>query len=155
MQFGLIQKGHIIAKKERDFDKEDRINIKNTIEKTIIDYIENILNETKIGIDKVESIGVAVPGTLKNNVIIKAENLGLYNYPLVDILHGYFKKIKITINNDAKCAAMCEKVYGNLSQYDDAIFLCLGTGIGGAVFLDGKLLKANKYTGFELRTHSH
>ena len=57
-----------------------------------------------------------------------------------------------TLNNDAKSAAMCEKQYGSLKKYDDCIFMCLGTGIGGAVFLEGKLLKPKKYTGFELRS---
>lgn len=33
---------------------------------------------------------------------------------------------------------------------EDAIFVTLGTGIGGAVFLGGKLLKPKKYEGFEI-----
>ena len=45
---------------------------------------------------------------------------------------------------------MCEKKYGSLKKYDDCIFICLGTGVGGAVFLDGKLLKPKNYSGFEL-----
>lgn len=45
---------------------------------------------------------------------------------------------------------MCEKKYGSLKKYDDCIFLCLGTGVGGAVFLNGKLLKPKNYQGFEL-----
>lgn len=65
-------------------------------------------------------------------------------------MKNHFNNVKISLNNDAKCAAMCEKIYGELKEYDDAIFLCLGTGIGGAVFQEGRLLKAKKYTGFEL-----
>lgn len=45
---------------------------------------------------------------------------------------------------------MAEKVVGSLQNYDDCLFLNIGTGIGGAVFLRGKLLTAKKYTGFEI-----
>ena len=50
----------------------------------------------------------------------------------------------------AKCAAIAEKEYGSLKKYDDAVFLTVGTGIGGAVYLGGKLLKPKKYEGFEI-----
>ena len=54
------------------------------------------------------------------------------------------------LRNDAKCAAMAEKVYGAMKDYKDGVFLCLGTGIGGAVFMDGKLLEPKRYSGFEM-----
>ena len=79
--------------------------------------------------------------------------MGIFNLGIVEVLQKHFENIDIILNNDAKCAAMCEKIYGSLKNYDDAIFLCLGTGIGGAVFLEGKLLKAKRYIGFELRTY--
>ena len=45
---------------------------------------------------------------------------------------------------------MTEKKFGSLKKYDDAIFLIIGTGVGGAVFLNGKLLKPKRYSGFEV-----
>lgn len=36
------------------------------------------------------------------------------------------------------------KIYGSLKTYQDAVFLCLGTGIGAGVFLDNKLLVPKK-----------
>ena len=53
------------------------------------------------------------------------------------------------IKNDAKCAALAEKNYGSMKKYDDCIFLCLGTGIGGAAFLKGELLEPKRFSGFE------
>lgn len=41
----------------------------------------------------------------------------------------------ITLRNDGKAAALCEKEYGSLKPYDDAIFLCLGTGVRTEQFL--------------------
>lgn len=150
LQFGLIgENGKIIEKREKDFSKEDRNNIEEVIEKTIISYVNDILKNQNISKNNIDKIGIAAPGTHKNDVIVKAENLGITNFDIVSKLKKYFNT-DITLNNDAKCAAMCEKIYGGLKKYDDAIFLCLGTGIGGAVFLGGKLLKAKRYAGFEL-----
>ena len=58
--------------------------------------------------------------------------------------------IPIKLKNDSKAAGLAEFKYGSLKEYNDAVFLCLGTGIGSAVFLNGKLLEANKHVGFEL-----
>ncbi len=94
-------------------------------------------------------------GTIKDGIIIKAENLDIYDFQIVQILKNKFNYQNITLNNDAKCAALCEKQYGSLKEYDDAIFLCLGTGIGGAIFLDGKLLRPKRFSGIELRTYDY
>lgn len=83
---------------------------------------------------------------------MKAENLGIVDFDISGALKKHFCVENISLNNDAKCAAICEKRYGSLKPYDDAIFMCLGTGIGGAVFLGGKLLMPKRNTGFELRT---
>ena len=149
MQYGLVDGGSIIAKKERDFTYEDKEHIEEIIKKSIIEYIQNLLDEKNIDIKDIEKIGIAAPGTCSNGKIVKAENLGLYDFNIVKEIKKKFD-IEIILNNDAKCAAMCEKIYGNLKDCDDAIFMCLGTGIGGAVFIDGKLLKPKKYEGFEM-----
>ena len=52
--------------------------------------------------------------------------------------------------NDAKCAALAEKKWGSLKEHDDCIFLCLGTGVGGAAFYEGKLVKPRAFSGFEI-----
>ena len=87
-------------------------------------------------------------GTSKDGVIIKAEN-----FNIVSTLKKKFGYDKIYIKNDAKCGGLCEKKYGTLREYENCIFICLGTGIGGAVFYDNKLLKGKEYAGFEIRTY--
>ena len=54
------------------------------------------------------------------------------------------------IRNDAKCAGLAEKKFGSLKNYEDSIFLTIGTGIGGAVFMGDKLLEPKRYSGFEV-----
>ena len=55
----------------------------------------------------------------------------------------------VKIRNDGKCAALAEKKYGAMKNYDDCVFINIGTGIGGAAFIDGKLLEPKRFSGFE------
>ncbi|MDE5830575.1 MAG: ROK family protein [Clostridia bacterium] len=68
-------------------------------------------------------------GENKNGTIIRAENLGIADFNIVAILGKQFNYENIILRNDAKCAALCEKTYGSLKDFEDSIFICLGTGI--------------------------
>lgn len=140
--------GKIIYKREKDylFYKEDMSEI---VVNTIIELLEELIKDNNIEINEIERIGIAIPGTVCNGVIIKAENLGIQNLQIERELKKVFD-IPIYLQNDGKCAAIAEKNFGSLKKYDDAIFLTIGTGIGGAVFLEGKLLKPKRYSGFEI-----
>lgn len=147
---GLVDsKGKIIVKKEKNLNSEGRKDVYKFIEETIAVAINEILRERNLKIEEIEMIGIACPGTSKDGIIVKAENLGIYDFPIVEKLQRYFST-PIKLSNDARCAGLCEKEYGALKEYRDAIFICLGTGIGGAVFIEGKLLSPKRYLGMEI-----
>lgn len=146
---GLIDGVNIIAIKDKILTREDRSNIELTIVNEISKMIKELCRENNIKVEDLEIIGIACPGTISNGKIVKAGNLGVKNFDLVGELKKEFTN-KIILRNDAKCAAMAEKVYGAMKDYKDCVFLCLGTGIGGAVFMDGKLLEPKRYSGFEM-----
>ena len=133
--------GEIIIKTEK-FLKEKN-NIRNILEEFIT---ENVMQFALMY--DIESIGIAVPGTIRNNNIDKAVNLNIENYNLATILEKILK-IKVKLKNDAKCAALAEYKYGELKEYKNSLFLCIGTGIGGAVIYDGQLLEAEEVPGYE------
>lgn len=145
---GIIDSSEIVASKEKNFNRDDRKNIEQTILDTIQNLINELLNENNLMIDDIELIGIATPGTISNGVIVKAGNLNLKNFDIVSKLNEIYK-IQIQIRNDAKCAAFAEKMYGAMKEYDDCVFINIGTGIGGAAFLNGKLLEPKRYSGFE------
>ena len=87
-------------------------------------------------------------GLIDSRSIVKATNLSLENFCLTEELEEKLK-IKVKIRNDAKCCAIAEKEYGSLKNYNDCLFLCIGTGIGGACFMNGKLLEPKQFGGFE------
>lgn len=140
--------GNLILKEEKDYVLHEK-DMSNIVINTIKELVRQVLEEKKIRIQEIESIGIALPGTISNGVVIKAENLGIQNLKIVEELKKDFN-IPIYLENDAKCAAIAEKKYGSLKQYDDALFLIIGTGVGGAAFLRGELLKPKRYSGFEV-----
>ncbi len=135
--------GRIVEKIERRLTSTEKKNIKKYIEEYIIEHTK--LFEKKY---KIYEIGIAIPGRAKEGMILSSGNLGIKNYPLVEKLQQKIKK-PITIRNDAKCAAMAENAYGCLKGYPTSLFLTLGTGIGGAAFLEGKLLKSGEKAAYE------
>ena len=148
---GLIETyGKIICKSEEDLNNNlKEKDFEKKLLNSIIEQIENVLKQNNLDITKISSIGIAVPGMVSETHIIKAENLHIKDYNIVSEINKYYN-VPIKLRNDAKCAALAEKEYGSLKKCDDAMFVTIGTGIGGAVFLKGELLVPTKYEGFEI-----
>ena len=141
---GVINNNEFIVEKiEKRLLAKEKKNIKTTIENYIIKNINDLRQKYKI-----TEIGIAVPGTIQKNEIIKSVNLGVKNYNLVENLKKEIN-LPIKIKNDAKCAAIAESKIGALKNYKRSIFLTLGTGIGGAVIINGKLLDTGELSGCE------
>ena len=105
------------------------------------------MTQNNVSLDNIEKIGVSTPGTVVDGKI-RATNLGLEFFDIKKVLEEkYLKQVKV--RNDGKCAALAEKKYGAMKDYDDCVFVNIGTGIGGAAFIDGKLLEPKRFSGFE------
>ena len=139
----IDESGKILTQEDIQILEEDKRNIKDIIENYILTSVKKIIE-----FHKVESIGIAIPGTVNERKIIKAVNLGLENYDIVGRLSKEIN-LPIKIKNDAKCAAIAESTYGSIKEYENSLFLTLGTGIGGAVVFNHKLLDPKKVPGFE------
>ena len=144
ISIGVVDKdGKILDKRDKHLRGIAKRLIKPTIEETIISKIKEYQKNYKI-----TEIGIAVPGSVKNDKILKSVNLGLKDYDLVGVIKKEID-LPIKIRNDAKCAALAESKYGALKKYKRVLFMTLGTGIGGAVIINGKLLDAGEYPGCE------
>lgn len=96
-------------------------------------------------------VGVGSPGTIdsKNGVVLYSNNIRWENVPLVKEL-GKYLTVPVFLNNDANCAALGEVVKGAARGCKNAIFLTLGTGVGGGIVLDGKIFEGGHVGGAEL-----
>lgn len=135
-------KGKLLEKSEKRLTSKEKKDIKKSIEEYIIEQVTALKNRYKI-----EMIGIGIPGWDDNGIIVQSGNLGIKNYNIIEALKCL--ELPIKIRNDAKCAALAEKEFGVLKGYNRSIFLTLGTGIGGAAFVDDKLLEAGKKPGYE------
>jgi len=114
--------------------------------------VNNIISQVLIIKEKykIDSIGIGVPGIVdKNGEIVKnCPNLFWKNVTLGKDIE--FKTgIKTYVENDANIALLAEHAFGNAKGYSDVIMLTLGTGVGGAAIVDGKLLKGSRGYGTE------
>lgn len=147
---GIVNnEGNIISKKDTDIYIEKIEDIQEFIIQTIISSIKLLLEENQITLKNIELIGIGTPGEPQNGIIKRIVNLGISDFNIVERLKNGLQFDNIIIRNDGKCAGIAEKLYGSMKMYEDSVFLCLGTGIGGAVFLNNKLLKPKKRSGFE------
>lgn len=135
------KEGKIIQKIEQDLVIQEKMS------QYILNYVDRAIEKLE-KIANIEQIGIAAPGNPNGSTITNLVNLGIEKINFEYIEKKYHVPLKSI--NDGKAAAMAEKAYGAIREYSDSAFLCLGTGIGGAVFLNNELLKANRNPGFEI-----
>lgn len=102
---------------------------------------------------KLSGIGIGTPGIVDdtNRIILGgAENIsGWEDIYLSDILEKEFG-LPVVIGNDANLMGLGETYYGAGQGYSNIVFVTVGTGIGGAVVIDGKLFNGFANRGTEL-----
>ena len=99
----------------------------------------------------VAAIGVGSPGPLdiKEGVIIETPNLKWKNAPLRAKLEDLLGK-KVTVDNDCNVGILGEYAYGAGRGAQDMVGLFIGTGIGGGIIIEGKLLHGYNQNAGEL-----
>jgi glucokinase len=88
-----------------------------------------------------KAIGLGLPGPTDNarRIAKKSINLpGWDDVPVADWLEAQ-TELPTILENDANCAAIGEAWLGAGRKFSDFILLTLGTGVGGGIFLNGKL----------------
>ncbi len=94
------------------------------------------------GSDHLAGIGIGVPGfiRLKEGLITNSNNLScLENFPIRDEIERRLDA-RVILENDANAAALGEKWMGAGKGVNDLVLLTLGTGIGGGIISEGKVL---------------
>ena len=100
----------------------------------------------------VAAIGVGSPGPLKmsDGVIIATPNIpGMNNIPIRDMITKA-TGVPSVLENDANAAGFGEYLVVSGQGVRDMVFLTLGTGVGGGIVIDGKVLHGANEVGAEL-----
>ncbi|MDN6140682.1 MAG: ROK family protein [Tetragenococcus koreensis] len=73
----------------------------------------------------------------------------IHQRPIFDELESYLG-LPVAIENDANCAGICEMTLGAGKYVENAIFVVIGTGVGGAIFINNRLYKGAHLFGGEV-----
>jgi len=96
-------------------------------------------------------VGIGTPGVIDNGLVLGgAENLPDWeSLPLGGILSRRLN-LPVRVDNDANLMGLAEARYGSAKGTSDVIFLTIGTGVGGAMVLNGNLYGGHRNRGAEL-----
>jgi glucokinase len=117
----------------------------NVNPKRVVSQIEKCITELKKGFSKkLLGIGIGAPGVVTNGVVKYPPNFKAWKE--VNLKRHFEKKFKTEaeVDNDANCAGLAELQFGHGKKYRNFLFLTLGTGIGGAMIIDGKIYRGEQ-----------
>ena len=103
---------------------------------------EKLLDDNGLSSEAIGAIGIGAPGPAKldEGIIIASPNMPSFkNVPLRKMVSDRFGRPAI-LENDANAACWGEYVLGAGKDVEDMVFFTLGTGIGGGVIINGKLV---------------
>lgn len=112
--------------------------------------VEEKLAKEQISKEDVQGIGVGVPGPVNaEGVVCKCVNLG---WGVFNVEEALSKKtgLYVKAGNDANVAALGEMWQGGGKGFKDVVMVTLGTGVGGGIILNGKMIAGSHGAGGEI-----
>lgn len=110
--------------------------------------LEEIIAKKSYGILDCMGVGIGLPGPVDRGMILGCVNLGWGIFSIVEEFSKAFHNVPVYAGNDANIAALGEYVAGAGKGMKNMIMVTLGTGVGGGIIIDGRILEgANGGTG--------
>lgn len=103
--------------------------------------------------EDVAGIGIGIPGPVKDGVVAVAVNLHWGETDIEGILHS-LTGLKVRVGNDANVAALGEMWQGGAAGRKNVVLVTLGTGVGGGIIVNGKIVEGSHGAGGEIG-HAH
>lgn len=121
----------------------------------IVNSIMCKMDERGIREEELAGIGVGAPGGVDEdgNLVNGAVNIGWGRFNIPEAFHAYIK-VPVKAANDANAAAYGEMWQGSGRGYKNIVVVTLGTGVGGGIIIDGKILNGTTGSGGEIG-HMH
>ncbi|MGN0365831.1 MAG: ROK family glucokinase [Suilimivivens sp.] len=116
----------------------------------VADSIKSKISEKQIAIEDIAGAGVGAPGPIDGEgVVHKAVNLGWGTLSIKNTLEDLIH-LPVMAGNDANVAALGEMWKGGGQGSRNLILVTLGTGVGGGIIIDGKILTGSTGAGGEI-----
>ncbi|MBP3808282.1 MAG: ROK family glucokinase [Eubacterium sp.] len=118
--------------------------------KEIAESVEAKMAEKNIDKSDVTGVGMGVPGPVKEDgTVMKCVNLGWGMFNAAEELSGLLG-LPVKAGNDANMAALGEYWQGGGKEYKSIIMVTLGTGVGGGIIINGKMMAGVNGAGGEI-----
>jgi polyphosphate glucokinase len=117
-----------------------------------VDRVVKAVVEVVSTFNRPERVGITFPGVVVNGTILTAANMdpSWLETPAATLFQRELG-CPVTVLNDADAAGVAEMTYGvGKGRSGTTVMLTFGTGIGSAVFLDGRLLPNTEFGHLEL-----
>lgn len=137
IKYGIVnENGNILYKNKLETPKSGCGYSIPIILSEKIDELSKIYN--------LECIGISTAGQVdsqKGEIIFASENIPNYTGTKLSEVMYRLTGLSCKVENDVNCAALGELWKGDIGSNNSLFFLTLGTGIGGAIIIDGKLYR--------------
>ena len=150
VKIGLFEvTGELLDKWEvRTCKEEGGKNILPDVARSIREKMEERGLDLK---EDIAGVGMGVPGpVLPDGSVEICVNLGWHNCNPQEELSGLLDHVPVKSGNDANVAALGEMWQGGAKGYKNVVMLTLGTGVGGAVIIDEKIVAGSHGLGGEI-----
>lgn len=113
--------------------------------------LKSKMAERGIGKDEVEGIGIGIPGPVRSDGSVSVcVNLGWKNMHVPKEMGILMDGIVVKAGNDANVAALGEMWQGGGKGYENVVMVTLGTGVGGGIIVEGKIVSGSVGAGGEI-----
>ncbi len=103
--------------------------------------LDEIIAEKSYGILDCMGVGIGLPGPVDRGMILGCVNLGWGIFSIVEEFSKAFHNVPVYAGNDANTAALGEYVAGAGKGMKNMMMITLGTGVGGGIIIDGRILE--------------
>jgi glucokinase len=134
----VSETGRIVV---RHKEKTDRKSKKRLVEQTG-EVIESVLHAASLDKNAIGGIALGVPGVVESRTghVILTPNAPLSDTPLGALMRAQFG-VPVAVGNDVNLGVLGEQWRGAARRANSAFGIFVGTGIGGGLILDGKLIE--------------
>lgn len=118
--------------------------------KDVANSIEKIRIEKGLDKEQILGIGVGIPGPVnEKGDVLELPNIGLGGFNIEEEMSSMIG-IRVKAGNDANVAALGEQWKGNGKGFENMVLVTLGTGVGGGVIHNGKIVAGSVGAGGEI-----
>ncbi len=147
---GIVDENHKIVKKASTPTLPERGA--EAIVKDMARLAENLISDCNLSLNDIASVGIASPGIANRatGIVEYSCNLPFDNFHMADVFKSFLPVKNVYVENDANAAALAEALAGAAKGTRDSVMITLGTGVGGGIIIDGRIISGFNAAGGEL-----